>query len=186
MQAFSGRPCTCCIHRSRHLIDARLLAGDSSRSVGRSFSLSEASVRRHRNAHLQQAREAALEQEQRLARVQDQDRRLEGLQFDGGLADRAETLLAHVTLQLRKAEAAGDARTALAAAREIVRVLELQAKLDGSIAEGGGGNCAVIIVRGDGGPPAGSIPAGMRAAVILPDNGRDIMDVDEEGDLSRP
>ena len=87
MQAWNGRICSCCNHARVGELNAALAAGKvSNRRAAQIFSVSESAIRRHRKNHLKHATPAAAEDEQqRIERIQDIDRRLESLVFDGWL-----------------------------------------------------------------------------------------------------
>lgn len=117
-----SRTCTICAHSQRHEIDEVLLAGRGLRDIADRFSVSKSALFRHKNAHIPAT----------LAKAQ-----------DAAEAARAEDLLGQLAyLQAEahrigaKAEASGDLRTALSGIRELVRIIELMAKLRGELQEG--------------------------------------------------
>lgn len=113
------RTCTICAHPQRNDIDAALIAGGPNRSIAVQYSLSAASVQRHRDSHLPASMAAAA----RAAEVARGD----------GLLALVRGLLAKALGILKKAEDSNDYRTALAAIREARGTLELLARLQGEL-----------------------------------------------------
>jgi hypothetical protein len=114
-----ARTCTVCTHPDRPAIDLALVNGVSGNAVAAKFRVSEDAVTRHRGNHLP----ATLAQGQAaaaMARADDLLGQLQRLQADarriGG-----------------KAEETGDLRTALMGVRELVRIVELTAKMVGEL-----------------------------------------------------
>src|SRR5215218_8561839 len=105
------RKCTVCDHSQRHGIDEALIAGAPYRSVARRFGLSESAVYRHKSehlpAHLLKAREV-----EEVAQAED-------------LLEQVRHLQTHALDILKRAETAGDLRTALAAISQARGNLEL-------------------------------------------------------------
>lgn len=121
--------CTICTHNQRQEIEAASLNGASERTIAKQYGVTSAAVHRHKSKHLpeamvksQQAREAA-RADDLLAKVRDLEAEARRI---GG-----------------KAEASGDYRTAISAVRELVRIVELQARLIGELQEGVTVNIAV-------------------------------------------
>lgn len=115
------RTCTICGHPERDAIDAALVAGQPFRRVAAQYAVTEQAIRRHRKAHLPAA----------LAKAQEAE---EAARADDLLAQlRALTAEAHRIKD--RAERTGDYRTALAGVRELVRIVELLAKLRGELNE---------------------------------------------------
>ena len=115
------RSCTVCTHPDRPAIDLALVNGVSGNAVAAKYRVSEDAVVRHCGNHLP----AALAQGQaaaEMARADDLLGQLQRLQADarriGG-----------------KAEDVGDLKTALMGVRELVRIVELAAKLVGELDE---------------------------------------------------
>lgn len=112
------RRCSVCIHPDRQQIDQAIVSGNSYRTVAQQFAISRDAVVRHRR-HLSVAVINPL---------------------SSGQISPPETLLAQLE-ELRseaqrlkqKAEREGDYRAALAAVRELCRIVELVAKLCGQI-----------------------------------------------------
>lgn len=96
------------------------------------------------------------------------DAELRSLGFDGDAAQKTETLEAHCTAIMRRAELR-DPRTALAAAKMILQIHEFRAKLGGQLTPESGG-ATVIIYNGSEPPPLEHRDTGV--IVLLPDNGR--------------
>ncbi|MGE5618095.1 MAG: hypothetical protein ACM3US_02425 [Sphingomonadaceae bacterium] len=109
------RTCTVCQHPQRGDIEAALLAQGSLRTIADRWSVSKTALIRHRDDHLP----AALVQAKAAGEVARADDLLGQVQ---GLQTKALDLL-------RKAEADGDYRTALAGIREARGCLELLAEL---------------------------------------------------------
>jgi hypothetical protein len=154
-----------------------LAGGVSNRAVAKQFGLSEASVRRHIDAHVS-AMLATARREQEV----------EGLQFVGDLQDQVRAIRDRASSLLRKAETAGDIKTALQACRELSRTIELLAKLTGDVSEDGSVAAPVIVFYRADEPPASewidqqvpghsgnvlSLPA-KRTVLMIPENGRDL------------
>ena len=111
-----SRVCTICSHEQSDDIDRALVLGLPNRRIAAQHGTTEQAVRRHKDKHLP----TLLAESQRHV--------------------RADTLMArlehytHSAHSIRtKAEKAGDLRTALAAIRELVRIVELQERLIGEI-----------------------------------------------------
>ena len=114
------RVCSVCVHPDREAIDRALVDGaDSYRRIATRFGLSESAVRRHKANHLPAA----------LARAKGAE---EMTQADDLLAQMGD-LRRQAQVIKDKAEKAGDLRTALAGIRELVRIVELLAKLRGEL-----------------------------------------------------
>jgi hypothetical protein len=112
------RKCSLCIHDRREQIEQALLCGDSYRMVAQRFAVSRDAVVRHRRhlptalAHAHESKEA-FHGHSLLAQLRE-------------LTSEAQRLKA-------TAEKAGDYRAALAAVRELCRIVELMAKLSGEL-----------------------------------------------------
>ena len=117
-----SRKCTVCKHKERAAIDTALLGGASFRDLAGQFRLSKTSLCRHKGEHLPRELSKAHEAHQ-ISAADDLLRQVQDLQTS------ALTIL-------RKAEEAGDLRTALGAIREARGNLELLAKLVGELKEG--------------------------------------------------
>jgi hypothetical protein len=113
------RVCTVCQHPERSAIDRALLGDESYREVAKRFEASEAAMWRHKSAHLQ----AALIASSKIAVASHGDSLLAELER---LADDARRIAA-------KAESAGSYQAALAGVRELIRIVELLAKLRGEL-----------------------------------------------------
>ncbi len=110
------RSCTVCTHERHEQIDDLLAAGLPKRQIASSFGVTEQSLKRH------------------------QDRHLPGILAATKRAVHADSLMARLEYLTREAhrlrgsaEREGDYRTALAAVRELVRIVELQSKLIGEL-----------------------------------------------------
>jgi hypothetical protein len=115
------RSCTICTDPERDAIDAALVAGEPFRRVAAQYSLTEQAIRRHRKAHLPAALTKAQEAKE-AARADD-------------LLAQLQALTAEAHRIKNQAERTGDYRTALAGIRELVRIVELLAKLRGELDE---------------------------------------------------
>lgn len=115
------RVCTVCTHPDRPAIDQALVNGKGVRETAALFRVSEDAVGRHKETHLPSTLvKAAVAAE--VARADDLLGQLAALRQD---ARRIGT----------KAEDIGDLKTALAGVRELVRIVELTAKLIGELDE---------------------------------------------------
>lgn len=114
------RACTVCCHKNRLRIEQELLTGRPYRSVAKQFAAAPDAVFRHKR-HLPGKLVKAEEAKQ----VAQAETLIEQL---GVLNEKARDLAA-------KAEASGDYRTALLAVRELVRIVELCARLTGELNE---------------------------------------------------
>jgi hypothetical protein len=112
------RKCSICIHNRRREIEQAMLSGVSYRVVAQRCAVSRDAVVRHRR-HLP----AALERAQELKEVVHGDSLLAQLRELTSEAQRLKAI----------AEEAGDYRAALAAVRELCRIVELMAKLSGEL-----------------------------------------------------
>lgn len=116
-----ARTCTVCVHPDRAAIDLALVNGVPGNAVAAKYRVSEDAVARHRGNHLPAALAHARAAED-VARADDLLGQLQQLQADarriGG-----------------KAEQAGDLKTALMGIRELVRIVELTAKMVGELDE---------------------------------------------------
>jgi hypothetical protein len=114
------RKCSLCIHGDRQEIEQALLCGDSYRTIAQRFAVSRDAVVRHRRhlpaalAHAREAREIC---------------------NGNSLVDQLHELTSESKRLKDKAELAGDYRTALAAVRELARIVELVARLTGELNE---------------------------------------------------
>ena len=112
------RKCSICVNGSRTEIEQSVLAGDSYRAVAQRFQVSRDAVVRHRR-HLKAATPNSIQVEQ--------------IFESGSLIEQLRRLTSEAQRLKEKAEMAGDFRTALAAVRELCRIVELVAKLRGEI-----------------------------------------------------
>jgi predicted RNA-binding Zn ribbon-like protein len=116
------RICTICTHPKRSEIDRRLLTGEPVRTIVRAIAghvpISKTSLQRHQR-HVSEA----ISKSQEAVEIAHGDDRVSELQQ---LASEARRLQA-------KAEADGDTRTAIAALRELTRLIELRARVAGEL-----------------------------------------------------
>jgi HrpA-like RNA helicase len=112
------RKCSLCIHARRQEIEQALLCGDSYRIVAQRFTVSRDAVVRHRR-HLPAA----------LVRAEE----LKEIAHGESLVAHLRDLIAEAQRLKVVAEKAGDYRAALAAVRELCRIVELIAKLSGEL-----------------------------------------------------
>jgi hypothetical protein len=115
------RVCTVCTHADRPAIDQALVNGKGVRETSALFRVSEDALSRHKESHIPET----------LARAADAE---EVARADGLLGELA-TLQADARRIGQKAEDTGDLRTALAGNRELVRIVELTAKMIGELDE---------------------------------------------------
>lgn len=113
------RRCTVCVHPERRAIDASLVAGEPYRVIAKRHGVSHDAVNRHRLRHLP----AAMVQANAAAEAADAN----------DLLTKCAVLEADARRIGGAAESAGDLRTALAAVRELVRMVELLARLRGEM-----------------------------------------------------
>lgn len=112
------RKCSICSSAQRLAVEHSILAGDSYRTVAQRFHVSRDAVVRHRR-HLTLSTPNSAE--------------LQAILRSGSLVDRLRSLTSEAQRLKEKAEIAGDIRTALAAVRELCRIVELIAKVQGQI-----------------------------------------------------
>ena len=112
------RRCSVCTHPRRPEIDHAIVSGNSYRTVAQQFAVSRDAVVRHRR-HLSVALAKPLNSEQ--------------MTPPESLLAHLEELKSEAQRLKQKAEGDGDYRTALAAVRELCRIVELVAKLCGQI-----------------------------------------------------
>jgi hypothetical protein len=112
------RRCSVCTHPRRPEIDHAIVAGNSYRTVAQQFTVPRDAVVRHRR-HLSVALAKPLSSEQIFPQE--------------ALLGQLEELKSEAQRLKQKAEQEGDYRTALAAVRELCRIVELVAKLCGQI-----------------------------------------------------
>jgi lambda repressor-like predicted transcriptional regulator len=115
------RKCTVCEHEKVEEINRLLLKGVSLRNIAKQYSVSAASLHRHKDGHLP----AKLVKAQEAREIAKADTLLDQV---AGLRDKALSIL-------DKAEQAGDLRTALQGVREAKGCLELLARLQGELQE---------------------------------------------------
>lgn len=130
------RVCTVCKHPRVSEINESLLRNEAYRSIAKRFEASESAMYRHQQEHLPMA----LVKAKKAAEV---------VQADSLLGKIAQ--LEQEARRLgKKAEDAGDLRAAMAAVRELVRIVELLAKIQGDIKEPGGTTVNVVYVNAPG------------------------------------
>ena len=124
----SGRPCSTCSHEDRNEIDRQLLKPNVTMSeISRIYGIHPRNLCRHRQLHL-----SALLKTVAAQQVVDGE-----VARGGSLLDQVGALGQRAMAILLKAENATQHDIAIKAIREARGCLELQAKLDGQIAEGG-------------------------------------------------
>jgi hypothetical protein len=112
------RTCSICNHMRRDEIDKALLAGESLRDIAGRVPVAKSALHRHKlhlSATLVKARDS------------------EEIAHADGLLEQLRELTVEARHIKEKAEARKDYRTALAAVRELCRIVELVAKLRGEI-----------------------------------------------------
>ena len=112
------RKCSICMDERRQDIEQAMLSGGSYRVVAQRFAVSRDAVVRHRR-HLPAV----------LARAQE----LDGVAHGDSLLAQLRELTSEAQRLKGIAERAGDYRAALAAVRELCRIVELMAKLSGEL-----------------------------------------------------
>jgi hypothetical protein len=116
-----SRVCTVCASGQHAAIDLAIVNGMPNRRVAAQFKVSEQAVRRHQADHLP----TTLTQAQAAEEVAQAD----------GLLGQLAMLQADARRIGKKAEDTGELRTALASIRELVRIVELTAKMIGELDE---------------------------------------------------
>ncbi|MEO5346809.1 MAG: hypothetical protein H7834_10595 [Magnetococcus sp. YQC-9] len=116
-----ARPCTVCIHKRRNEIDKFLLAGETFCALSRQYALSKDALRRHQTAHIPQA----------MAKSQEAAEAAHG----DDLLSKLRNLEEQAARIARKAEENRNYAAALSGVRELVRIIELLAKLRGELNE---------------------------------------------------
>ena len=115
------RRCTVCTHEQKEQIDQALVAGEPLRDVAGRFGISKSSLARHKDAHLPtilakaQAAEEVAQADDLLGQIEDLRRQAQAIKD--------------------QAMKTNDLRTALQGIRELVRIVELLAKLRGELDE---------------------------------------------------
>jgi hypothetical protein len=127
------RTCTVCMHPEVFKINESLLRNEAYRGIAKRFGASESAIYRHQQEHLP----AALVKAKDMAEVVQAD----------SLMGKIRILELEARRLGKKAEAAGDLRAAMAAIRELVRIVELLAKIQGEIKEPGGTTVNVVYVN---------------------------------------
>jgi hypothetical protein len=112
------RRCSVCTHPHRQQIDQAIVSGNSYRTVAQQFTISRDAVVRHRR-HLS----AAVINPLSSGQISPQE----------SLLAQLDELRSEAQRLKQKAEGDGDYRAALAAVRELCRIVELVAKLCGQI-----------------------------------------------------
>jgi len=112
-----SRVCTVCSHPKVSEINEALLGSEAYRSIAKRFGASQSAMYRHQQEHLPQV----------LVKAKDA---AELLSADNLLA-RVGELEVEARRIAKKAEDAGDLKTALSGIRELSRIVELMAKLTG-------------------------------------------------------
>ncbi len=113
------RKCSICSHDKAEVIDAAIVAGGSYRDIALQFGVTAGSLGRHVKNHLVKTLAAAREAEQ-VANGND-------------LLDQVEDLRQQAQQIKDRAETEGDLKTALSGIRELVRIVELLARLRGEL-----------------------------------------------------
>ncbi|MBF0622900.1 MAG: hypothetical protein HQL54_13345 [Magnetococcales bacterium] len=125
-----ARKCSVCVHKQRKKIDKALLDDVTYSELTRRYGLSKDALRRHKNAHLT----ASLVKAKEVKEVAHGDDLLSRLQ---GLRDQAQRIA-------NKAEKKNNFNAALSGIRELVRIVELLAKLKGDLKEGPTFNTLIV------------------------------------------
>jgi hypothetical protein len=114
------RKCSICSSAERAAIERSIINGDSYRAVAQHFHVSRDAIARHRR-HLTLPAPNFI--------------KLEEILQTGSLIEQLRSLTAEAQRLKEKSEIAGDIRTALTAVRELCRIVELLAKLQGHISD---------------------------------------------------
>lgn len=133
------RTCTICSHSDLLEINEALLRKEAYRSIAKRFKLSASAMYRHQQEHSPTASTS-------LTGPKDED---EGATVDS-LLGKITRLEAEARRLGKKAEDAGDFRGAMAAVRELVRIVELLARMQGELPEPGGTTVNVVYVNPPG------------------------------------
>jgi hypothetical protein len=115
------RKCSVCIHSEYQNIDEALIGGEPLRDISRRFNIDKSALSRHKLNHLS-ALLVKTEEGKELAKAE-------------SLVDEIQRLRLEAARIYQKAEERGDFRTALAGVRELTRIVELLAKLQGDLNE---------------------------------------------------
>jgi hypothetical protein len=158
------QPCTICTHPNRPEIDRLIVSGEPNRRIASRYGVSEASIRRHRVAHLPQK----LVKAQAAKEVAQADTLLGEVRTAKG---RSERLYAAAEDILERALKAADLRTALRAIAGAVDVmrearahLELKGEITGELGQGGQGAERIMIVVPARVPLDSKVPLNMSIA----------------------
>ncbi|MEO5328096.1 MAG: hypothetical protein H7829_07605 [Magnetococcus sp. THC-1_WYH] len=116
-----ARPCSVCAHKRRADIDQALVAGETFRALSRQYTLSKDALRRHKQEHLPKA----------MAEAQ----KAVDVAYGDNLLDYLGTLRKEAHEIKNKAEKKGNFTAALGGIRELVRIVELLAKMRGELQE---------------------------------------------------
>lgn len=116
-----ARPCSVCTHKRISDIDQALVAGETFRALSRQYKLSKDALRRHKLEHLPKA----------MAEAQ---KAVETTRGDS-LLDQLRALQEQAHRIAEKAEKNGNFTAALGGIRELVRIVELLARMQGELQE---------------------------------------------------
>jgi transposase-like protein len=116
-----SRKCTVCGHPNKDEIDKALVSKGAIRDIARQFDIDKSALSRHKQNHLPSI----------LARAED----AKEVTKANNLIDEIERLRVKAERIARKAEKKGDYRTALAGIRELTRIVEILAKMQGELKE---------------------------------------------------
>jgi hypothetical protein len=117
--ALVTRLCTICTHPDRHTIDREIVAGTPYRRIASQFSVTEISVRRHRDNHLSETLRQGHEEGQEVHRLD--------------VAQQLRDINEATMRVLVDARQSGEADLVLRAVDRVLKQLELQAKLLGDL-----------------------------------------------------
>jgi hypothetical protein len=113
------RVCTVCRHSQREEIDHQLLGASPLRTIADQWSVSKTALIRHKAEHL--------------ASTLVKSKQAEQVAHADALVDQLKRLTADARRIQEKAERAEDYRAALAAVRELIRIIDLVARLSGDL-----------------------------------------------------
>ena len=115
------RKCLVCIQPEKQKIDEALIRGEPLRDIARRYNIDKSALSRHKKNHLPTLLTKA-EEAKEVSRAD-------------SLIDEIQRLRLEAARISQKAEQKGDYRTALAGIRELTRIVELLARLQGDLNE---------------------------------------------------
>ena len=113
------RKCSVCTNPHKDEIDEAIIAGEPIRDIARQFDINKSAISRHKQKHLPSTIVNA--------------KKGEDIVKATNLVEEISRLKSKAENIAKKAEEKGDYRTALAGVRELTRIVELLAKMQGEI-----------------------------------------------------